>query len=186
MSHDHNAARQSEARRKERQINRRSTVMILMGMAVFIGLSWMILGQVYGPAEELRDRIQLVAKLKLKLEALRETDHGLELLREPPHPGDVLHFQVSSSQPLHAAMALSVNNGPPGVVFDYTRIPPGEDRPIQHWDEHYRYQISSADKQLRFCLLHQADSQQLQAEIAMLDKVWPRLPARDCVQLNPI
>ncbi len=182
---EHDAG-QSEARRREQRINRRSNLMIMLGMAVFIGLSWLILDQVYDPEQDLLERLHANSELRLKLEVLRETERGLELLRDAPHAGDVLRLRVSSSQPLHAAVALSVNDGPPGVVFDHTRIPPGRQRPVQHWDDPFRYRVSKADHHLRLCLLHQPDAGQLQAEIDELERFWPGLKASDCVQLRVV
>ncbi len=175
----------SEARRRERRINRRSNLMIMLGMTLFIGLSWLILQQVYDPEQDLLERLHGTTPLRLSLEVLKETERGVEPLRDAPHPGDVLRFRVSSSQPLHAAMAVSVNGGPPGVVFDHTRIPPGRQRPVQHWDDPFRYRVSGADRRLRFCLLHQPDARQLQAEIDDLARFWPELKTSDCIQLQP-
>lgn len=163
----------------------KSTIIILIGIGILSGLTIYIVSK----SPSLKDRMQAEvpvereAKVQLSVQ-LQQAPKKIIPVENLLKAGDVLVFSISSNVPRHIALAVSMNGNQPQLVFDDTRIPPGENRILEKLGEKYQYKIASGVSQLRFCILQAANRKELLFKQRDIDHIWRDSPESYCKEFK--
>lgn len=173
-----------EAKRKEKRINRSSTITILIAIAIGSLITFIILQNSTTPLKRLaREQTSQNGSL-LKLMAFVKTGQELAPLQGQAATGDVIAFKLATTRPIHIALAASVNDSAPSIYFDDTRIPPGPERLVEVGEDLFTYQIHETDAHVTFCVLSAEDSIMLSRLIVRLPTAWEAMPEGSCVKVR--
>jgi len=170
MSDDH--FDREAARQQNRKVTRSSTVISLIGVALFLLSGVLIYKLTPGPAEKLKNggHPQIATSISIEM-VQRNTLNQWTKLDHTPASGEQISFRISTNQPLHASLISEPNQSHPRTLFEDIRIPPGENRIINFNSQDFHYTVKETDRQIRFCLVTAADSKALISKlIAMQQK----------------
>jgi len=154
------------ARKQNRKVTRSSTVLSLIGVALFLLSGVLIYKLTPGPLEQQQNiaNSQIAANISIEMVQKNESDQWIKL-DHTPESGEQISFRISTNQPLHASLISEPNQSHPRTLFDDIRIPPGENKIINFNNRDYHYTVKETDKQIKFCLITAADSKALTKKI---------------------
>lgn len=174
----------SAAHQQNRKITRSSTIISLLGVALFLGSGVAIYKLTPPPYEKnLADPIsQLKPTISLSL-LQRTAENSWKALEKAPEAGEQVAFQLSTTHPLHASLLYEPNHTRPRTLFDDIRIPPGENRVINFNNADYHYTVKKQDEHAVFCLVATIDTAALTEKLVAVrtEKHLDNLPAEHCV-----
>jgi len=172
------------ARQQNRKVTRSSTVVSLIGVALFLLSGVLIYKLTPGPLEQQQNTSFPPVSTNLSIEIVQQDkfdqwakpDHA-------PESGEQISFRISTNQPLHASLISEPNQSHPRTLFDDIRLPPGENKVINFNNQDYRYTIKKTDRQIQFCLITASDSRALAKKILSLQgkNHLSELPGIHCV-----
>jgi len=172
------------ARQQNRKVTRSSTVVSLIGVALFLLSGVLIYKLTPDPLEKQQNiaNSQMAANVAIEMVQKNGAEQWVKL-DHTPESGEQLSFRISTNQPLHASLISEPNLSHPRTLFNDIRIPPGENKIINFNNQDYHYTVKESDKQMQFCLITAADSKALTKKLsAMQGKTHLReSPDRHCV-----
>lgn len=169
---------------KQRKLLRKSTLIILFGVAVISGLTILVVKQ----SPSIKDRYQAAPpvseNLLQNLIALKLNDKREYLpLTESLASGDRIAFKVSVLRPTFVGLLVSVNQQKPRFEF-YARLPPGEGRKIERQGVRYIHTVSNAVNSVKFCVVDAIDKKALQKLNTQIRTIWPHISGSSCLTLK--
>ena len=170
--------------KRERRINRRSTLVSFFAIVTFLLVSVFVLKNSPTPLTAMKnaDKQRTVPRLSLAAHYYQGEGEALDALS-----GEVqskpLVFTVASVRPLHISIAASINGADPVVLFHRVRIPPGPKRLIEKAGIPFLYEMGESVHSVRFCVIDGSDSEKLQQAVNSLKNNWLALDEALCVQL---
>ncbi len=154
------------ARQQNRKVTRSSTIISLIGVALFLLSGVLIYQLTPGPLEKHQDILNSQIATYVSIEAVQKDKFNQwEKLSNTPESGEQISFRISTNQPLHASLISEPNQSHPRTLFDDIRIPPGKNRIINFNNQDYHYTVKETDKQVQFCLITATDSKVLAKRI---------------------
>jgi len=172
-----------QRRRNDQRILRRSTLLSLIGVFMFVVSGYLLYKNVPSPYDEIKESLVLRADAKVSLAVLQQNqNNGWGDLDHIPNEGDKVAFKISTTQPIHIALFAEVNHTEKQLVFDYIRIPPGENKMLKVGNQPYIYQVGKGQEHVVFCMVVETDPNKLpQALAPVLTKVHlDDLPKAHC------
>lgn len=170
---------------REQRINRRSTLVSFVAVALFILAAIPFFSLVKSPVEVQNEveRSMKVAPLTLTAHYY-ENEKELELDSASVEAGRTIAFSLSSIRPVHVSLAASVDGKAPEVLFHGAKIPPGPKRIIEKRDRRFVYALAPGVKSVRVCLITASDHDYLQKKIDGLARAWGETKDEACVVLS--
>jgi len=172
------------ARQQNRKVTRSSTILSLVGVALFLLSGVLIYKITPGPLEKQQDiaNSQIATNVSIEMVQKNAANQWIKL-DHTPESGELISFRISTNQPLHVSLISEPNQSHPRTLFDDIRIPPGENKIINFNNQDYHYTVKETDKQMQLCLITAADSKALTKKlIAIQEKTHLReSPDRHCV-----
>ncbi len=173
------------AQRQNRKIMRSSTLISLVGAALFLISGALIYKLMPSPFEQqvnANNAPQVESRLSIDM-VQKNTAGQWVKLDSIPASGEEVSFRISSTTPLHATLISEPSRSHPRTLFDDIRIPPGENKIVNFGDKAYRYTIKAYDQQARFCLITAADTVLLAEKLMAMQKKASRdtIPDQNCV-----
>ena len=171
--------------KRERRINRRSTLVSFVAIAAFLlaGLPFLMNSPTPLTAMKNADKQRTVPRLSLAAHYYQGEGMALE-----PLSGEIqakpLAFTAASVRPLHISIAASINGADPVVLFHRVRIPPGPKRLIEKAGIPFLYEMGESVQSARFCVIDGTDSEKLQQAVNSLKTDWLTMDEALCVQLR--
>ncbi|MBL1260494.1 MAG: hypothetical protein COB33_008185 [Thiotrichaceae bacterium] len=157
------------ARQQNRKVTRSSTIISLIGAALFLLSGVLIYQLTPGPLEKQQSIINSPLAAKISLEMVqKDTFNQWRPLDHSPESGEQIRFRISTNQALHATLTSEPNQSHPRTLFNDIRIPPGKNKIINFNHHDYYYTIKETDKQMQFCLITAADSKALAKKITAM------------------
>lgn len=181
---DQQAPESKEVRRaQEQRIIRRSTLISLVGGVIFLGLGYLLYKAMPSPYEEIKESAILRAEATVSMAVLQyNADGSWGALDHTPNEGEKVAFKISTTQPIHVALFVEANHTEKHLVFDYLRIPPGENKILKVGNQPYIYQVGKGEEHVVFCMVVVTDPDKLPTALAdVLPKVHlDDLPKEHC------
>ncbi|MCF6324400.1 MAG: hypothetical protein L3J89_08765 [Gammaproteobacteria bacterium] len=172
------------ARRQNRKVTRSSTVISLIGVALFLLSGVLIYKLTPGPLEKQQSILNSQVATNVSFEMVQKDNFNQwGKLSNTPESGEQISFRISTNQPLHVSLISEPNQSHPRTLFDDIRIPPGQNKIINFNNQDYHYTVKETDKQVQFCLITAADPKVLAKRIrSMQEKTHlSELPDIHCV-----
>lgn len=170
-----------QQKQTQKRLNRQSTILSLLAIALFGGISYYIAkDSASGLEAQLNKKVE-VDRENLQLHVLRAVDQK-EITSI--HPNDDLLIAVDTRTPIHTALMLSVNEEPAQLISEGARVPPGKSRLLAKGDDRIHYLVKTTDHRLRFCLLTASSSDELHRLLSNPQSQWPRIASNACVNLS--
>lgn len=171
--------------KRERRINRRSTLVSFVAIVVFLLVSLPFLMNSPTPLTAMKnaDKQRTVPRLSLAAHYYQGEDMALEEVSENIQSRPLV-FTVSSIRPLHISVAASINGADPVVLFHRVRIPPGPRRLIEKAGIPFIFTLKDDVRSARFCVIDGSDSEKLQQRVTNLNADWQSIDAEVCLQLR--
>ncbi len=172
------------ARQQNRKVTRSSTVISLIGAALFLLSGVLIYKLTPGPLEKQLNiaNSQIVANISFEM-IQKDKFNQWRKLAHTPESGEQISFRISTNQPLYGTLTSEPNQSHPRTLFDDIRIPPGQNKVINFNNRDYYYTIKETDKQIQFCLITATDSKALAKKIRSIQgkNHLGELPSIHCV-----
>jgi len=156
--------RNSKGESKDREIMRKSSMLSFVGIALFLGLSYITLKDIPAPHQAQLAALDVKRATLISLELFQDKE-AKTALDHVPIAGEVLSFRVSVNKPVHAALLASSDLERPLILLENERIPPGRGLVLKGGNTLYTYQVAQNTKHMTFCLLYADDSTQLLKKI---------------------
>ncbi len=172
------------AQRQNRKIMRSSTLISLVGAALFLISGALIYKLMPSPFEQHVNTNNAQIESRLSIDMVQKNTAGQWVkLDRIPASGEEVSFRISSTTPLHATLISEPSRSHPRTLFNDIRIPPGENKIVNFGDKEYRYTIKAYDQQARFCLITAADTALLAAKLMTMQTKASRdtIPDQNCV-----
>jgi hypothetical protein len=172
--------------KRSKHVNRNSNLLILLAIAIVGGLSYLIINSMKSPYDVSEESQRFTeARHVLALQAFERYADGHEkLLDHSMHPGEKVVFKLSTSHPVHIALAMSVGENSPVIIYQGARVPPGPDRLIAKLDQPFVYTADDSEEKTRICVLAGDDERDVRREMGALGENWSILPDSTCLQLR--
>jgi len=167
----------------QQRIVRRSTLLSFVGVILFASLGYLLYKTTPSPYEEQLNNVILHTEPSVSMAVLQQAaDGSWGDLDHTPDEGEKVAFRVSSTHPIHVALFAETNHTEKRLIFDYIRIPPGENKILKVNNSPYIYQVAKGEEHVVFCMVVATDSQKLPKALApVLAQVHlDDIPATQC------
>ncbi|TPW10955.1 MAG: hypothetical protein FD130_2083 [Halothiobacillaceae bacterium] len=149
-------------RQRRDKILRRSTQLSLVGLTLFALLGYLLVNFTPSPYDEIIDNVVLRSDPVVVMEVVQQNPSGeWQKLDHTPQKDESIAFAVSTNQPIHIALLAAIEQQPPRLLFDYSRVPPGTTRLIKLGDTIYSHRVGANEAHERFCIMVAKDQQLL-------------------------
>ncbi len=156
--------RNSKGESKEREIMRKSSLLSFVAIALFLGISYIMLKDIPAPHQAQLSSLDVKRTALIRLDLFQDKEAKIAL-DHAPVAGEVLSFRISANKPVHAALLASSNREHPQVLLEDERIPPGRNLILKGGNTPYTYQVAQKTEHMTFCLLYADDRAQLLQKI---------------------
>ena len=172
----------NEQKQKNRQLMRKSTGIIFLGLAIMGAMTMYIIRSQPTYREGLDREKPVNRATNIHLTVL-EKKSGAELnpISDKLHSGVKLAFNLSTNVPVHVALLASIDNTAPEILFENAKIPPGENRRLEKGGDRYIYLTQPAQRRIKFCLVQGSNSRALSRKLSSLANTWLQIPKTQCV-----
>ena len=170
---------------KNRQLMRRSTFIILPGVAIMVALSIYIIG--LSPSlKETLDADRPVARKTIVHLSVFEFKDKNKISIQSEVSQTKLVFDLSSNVPIHVALLSSVNSMAPEILFQGAKIPPGQHKRLGKAGDRFIYKTSAGQGEIKFCLVQAENASNLVKKLLRPKNIWSRIPDTQCVNVTVI
>ena len=171
--------------KRERRINRRSTVVSFFAIAAFLAVGFLFIKNAPTPLSAMNeaDKNRKVPRLSLAAHYYAGEGMPLEDVSGPAQSAAMV-FTVSSIRPVHLSIAASLDGAEPVVLFHRVRIPPGPKRLVEKAGTPFVFTLEETVRSARFCVIGGSDSEKLQQGINHLKADWAAFDEDVCVILR--
>lgn len=138
------------AQQRARKINRMSTLLVLLTIAVLATATWYIVKFNASPVKNLQEQSRMHHALELEAQAITVDGQPASRIKT----GDILRIRVDTTQPVYAAVMAQAGTEAPLVLFRGVRIPPGQNRVLEKADRLFEYPVEGIEGQLTLCLVY--------------------------------
>ena len=166
-----------------RKLMKKSTPIILVGVAIMIGLSIYVVGNNPTLKETLEAERPVERKTMLQLSVFEYKDKNRAPISAVKN-GTTLAFDLASNVPVHVALLVSVNNKTPEILFEDAKIPPGEHKKLEKAGNRFIYKVITSEGNIKFCLVQGNSTSELMSKLLRPKNTWLRIPQAQCVQLR--
>lgn len=175
-----------EGFKREKRINRRSTIVSLVAIIGFILLSLPILMNVPTPSSALKkaDEQRTVPRLSLTAAYYAGEEKPAKPIADEVLPDKPIVFLLTSIRPVYVSLAAVINAGEPQVVFHRARIPPGPNRLVEKAGVPYVFTLTDEVKSARFCIIDASDFELLQQRASHIKREWSSVEEAACLDLR--
>lgn len=172
--------RNNKGESKERAIMRKSSMLSFVAIALFLGISYIMLKDIPAPHQAQLAALDIKRATLISLDLFQDKE-AKTALDHVPAAGEVLSFRVSVNKPVHAALLASTNLEHPLVLLEYERIPPGQNLVLKGGNTQYTYQVAQKTEHMTFCLLYADDRHQLLQKINQTNRETMAQQQDNCV-----
>ncbi len=156
-----------KARQRQQRIMRRSTLLSFLGVMLFASLGYFLYKTTPSPYEEQLNSVILHSAPTVSMTVLqKKSGGGWTDLDHTPNEGEEVAFKVSTTHPIHVALFAEANHTKKRLIFDYIRIPPGENKILKVNNSPYIYRVAKGEQHVVFCMVVATDSQGLPKALA--------------------
>ena len=183
MSDQQTPEEKEHARLTRQKILHRSTIVSLVGVLLFGGLGYLLYKTTPSPYKEVTESVILHSEPKVTMSVMQKTlEGGWGDLDHTPNEGEEVAFKISSTHPIHVALFVEANHENKRLVFDYLRIPPGENKMLKVNNSPYTYKVQAGDEHVVFCMVVETDPEKLSKALApvLADLHLDNLPKEHC------
>ena len=167
MSHKQTPEEKARAEQTKQKILQRSTLISLVGVLLFSALGYLLYKMTPPPNKEILENVILTTEPKVAMAVVQKNDDGAwEDLDHAPGAGEKVAFRISSTHPIHVALFAEANHENKHLIFDYIRIPPGENRLLKVNNSPYTYVVKEGDEHVVFCMVVATDPKKLPQALA--------------------
>jgi len=168
---------------QSRKLMKKSTPIILVGVAIMMGLSIYVVGKNPSLKESLEAERPVERETMLQLSAFEYKDIQKNIITTAKN-GSKLVFELASNVPVHVALLVSVNRKIPEILFEDAKIPPGEHKKLEKAGNRFVYKVVTSEGNLKFCLVQANNTAELMSKLLRPKNTWLRIPETQCVQLK--
>lgn len=162
---------------------KKSTPIILVGVAIMLGLSYYVVSKNPSMKESIDAERPVERATQVQLSVFKHKDIKKTPLKTVG-AGTQLAFSISSNVPIHVALLASVNSKVPEILFQDAKIPPGEHRRLEKAGDLFVYQPDANQGDIKFCIVQAKNTSELIKKLLRPKNIWLRIPQSQCVQLT--
>ena len=185
MSDQQSPEEKERAHQTKQKILHRSTLISLVGGLLFGALGYMLYKMTPSPYEDVVGNVILHTEPQVNMAVVQKTaEGGWSDLDHTPNEGEKVAFRISSTHPIHVALFAEANHENKYLIFDYLRIPPGENKMLKVNNTPYTYTVKAGDEHVVFCMVVETDPQALPKALASVlsDVHLDNLPEEHCTR----
>jgi len=174
----------ARAFQREQRINRRSTLVSFVAIAIFILITIPFFLQVRSPSDVQQEIEQHMQVSPLTLAAHYNEAGAANLsTNDEIDPDKDIVFDLSSIRPVNVSLAGMLDGKKPDVLFHGAKIPPGPKRRLERRDQPFVFRMGQTHT-ARLCLITASDSEILQQRVDHLSETWTVIRPEACVELH--
>ena len=169
--------------KKNRQLMRKSTFIILPGVALMVALTIYLISLSPTLKETLDAERPIERKTIVHLSVFEYKDKQAFSINTNISNSDLV-FDLSSNVPVHVALLSSVNKASPAILYQGARIPPGQHKRLGKSGNRFIYKTSAGQGEIKFCLVQASNDKDLVKKLLRPKNIWSRIPESQCVKVN--